>query len=777
MTVTGIREGEERHRAITLRSVLFGLAGVFFICILAPMHDNLISGNPMIGIHMPVGGFLFFILVALLWNFLFSPNPSLQLRGRKRVRVFAAFGGLMVLWGVFMLVRFAGSLWQRGLSVYPLGPGGLYAFVGLLVAVGVWNAVCRINISVLVLNPKELAVVLGMTLVSCFVPTSGLFRYFHKQLILPWYYLRSGAFSDWVKYDVLSYVPGKLWPRPVPVIGADGVPVLDPNVYEGFITGMSRGHTMTALADLPLEGWLPALVYWAPLVLLCSICVIALSVVVHRQWAHHEQLSYPIAQVASSFLKRERGKGIPDLFRNRLFWWGFIPVFCLFAIEYCSLWFPTRVPGLSVVLPAARGFSFWQLQTDFPLLKVAPMWYSIGWQTIYFSIIGLAYFVASEISLTVGLTHPLFVAFGMLFFSLSGEALPSGNIEFTRAGAYIGYAVILLYTGRTYYSAVFRRALLLGRASDRTAVVAARILLLATAGLVAMLVSMGLTWLMAILYALLLLLMFMVFTRIICETGIPFLQANWAPGVVLISLFGPAAVGPGPLVLLLFFNTILAQDLRECLMPYAATALKVGEDAKIKIGKVFAVLVPSVVVALVVAFLALSWIHYNQGGMRGDANSTRIVPTGCFNDAVRSLRTMDETGVLEPSAALGGLGRLRLFAPNGKHVGLLLAGVVCAMSVCMLRLRFARFPIHPVVFMLVGTYPAAQVWFSFLLGWGVKTVVVRFGGGKVYQRLKPLFIGLIAAELITAGLVILVELLYFRIVGEPSGRELGFMPT
>jgi len=775
------RTGESRqHRAITIRSILFGLAGILFIAALAPLYDNVIvqGGSPMIGIHMPVGGFLFFLLVALFWNFLFSSTPGLMIRGRARRALLTAFGGLMIFWGVFMIVRYAGSMMQKGITAYPAGPGGLYAFLWLLVAVAAWNILCRINVPLLVLNPKELVVVLAATLASCFVPTSGLFRYFHKQLVLPWHFFRSGAFSDWVKYDVLSYVPDKLWPRPAPVLGADGVPTMDAEVYEGFITGMARGQTTVALSDLPLAGWLPALAYWGPLVLLCSICVVALSVIVHRQWVHHEQLSYPIAQVATSFLRRERGKGIPDLFRKRLFWCSFIPVFCLFFIEYINLWFPSRTPGMTEVLPAARGFWFWRLHQTFPMVRVAPMWMNIAGQTLFFCIIGLAYFVASEISLTVGLTHPIFVAFGILFFTMTGDGLPTGDIEFTRAGAYIGYAIILLYTGRTYYRAVFRRALLLGgQVADTTAVTAARILLFAAAAFVILLIWMGVTWTMAILYALLLLLMFMVFTRIICETGIPFLQANWVPGTVLVSIFGPAAVGPGPLVLLFFFNTILAQDLRECLMPYAATAMKVGEDARVRIGKVFAVVIPAVVVALVVAFLALSWIHYNYGGLRGDANSSRVIPTQPFNDAVRSLRNMDETGLLEQSASLGAVERFRLFSPNGKHVGLLLAGLVCVTAVCMLRFRFSRFPVHPVVFVLFGTYPAAQLWFSFLVGWGVKSLVVRFGGGKVYQRLKPLFIGLIAAELIAAGLAVLVELVYYWIVGEPAAKNFGVLPA
>ena len=483
--------------------------------------------------------------------------------------------------------------------------------------------------------------------------------------------------------------------------------------------------------------------------------------------------------MAGAFLKRERGKGIPDIFRTRLFWWGFLPIFLLFAIEYTHLWLPNRMPGLTEILPSARGFWLYQLPQKFPALKVAPMWYSLGQQTLFFSIIGLSYFVAAEISLTVGLTHLLFTWFAVTFFAITGDPLASGDVEYARAGAYIGYAIILLYTGRAYYGAVFRKAFLVGGSvsADRTAVQAARILSLAFAGFVIMLTTMGLDWMLAILFALLLMLLFLVFTRIICETGIPFLQANWAPSALIIAIFGPAAVGPGAIVLLLYFNTIIAQDLRECLMPYAATALRVGEDAKIRIGKIFSVLVPSVIVALVVAFVASSWMHYNYGGLRGDVFSTRSIPTGCFNESVRSIRVLDETGTLAESASLTGLSKLKLFAPDGKQSGLFASGLVCVVAVCLFRFRFARFPIHPVIFMLFGTYAAAQIWLSFLVGWSIKSLVVKFGGGKVYQKLKPLFIGLIAGELVAAGISIMIELVYFWVVGEPSGKPFGLLPT
>jgi hypothetical protein len=97
---------------------------------------------------------------------------------------------------------------------------------------------------------------------------------------------------------------------------------------------------------------------------------------------------------------------------------------------------------------------------------------------------------------------------------------------------------------------------------------------------------------------------------------------------------------------------------------------------------------------------------------------------------------------------------------------------VLAFSV--LRYRYAGFMLHPVLFLFWGTYPATRVWFSFLVGWGIKTLIVRYAGGRIYQDLKPLFIGLIAGELMAASLVLVCDWAAFLLAGLPSRTYMVF---
>jgi hypothetical protein len=226
-----------------------------------------------------------------------------------------------------------------------------------------------------------------------------------------------------------------------------------------------------------------------------------------------------------------------------------------------------------------------------------------------------------------------------------------------------------------------------------------------------------------------------------------------------------------------YLGTILCQDPRECLMPYVATSIKVADDAKLRIQRIFWVLVAGVVGALIVAFVATTWSMYNYGGIsQTDGWSSRSVPTTCFDDATRQISELQETGRLSLSATLHGFSKLRLMEPAPAALGALFAGLFAVVVFAGLRFRFKWFPLHPVLFLVWGSWPASCCWASFLVGWGVKELVVRFGGGKVYQNLKPIFIGLIAGELIAAGVTIVIEIIYFCITGEPTHKGFGIMP-
>ena len=662
-------------------------------------------------------------------------------------------------------------------------PGGAVTY---LVFVGlVWNGIAGRISPRLALSQKELAVVLCSTFVACFPPTSGLCRYLQRTILFAWYHLP--GHTAWSEFGLFDLIRPELFPEPY--IG-NGIPqpgdadyVAYQTVYQGYFLGLGTGSHSISLLDVPFRAWLQPLAYWAPLVFLMAVCCLSLLLVVHRQWAHHEQLSYPLAQVTSSFCRRSDGlPGIPDVFRNRLFWAGFVPVLLLYSLEFLGVKYPSQFPSVREILPSLR--SWWlPINTTNPIITRAPNWWSVCGQSLFFTVVGVAYFTSAEISLTMGLNTIILVLVGILYYRVAGSPVTYGEMSNLRAGSYLGYTLILLYTGRAYFRTILRRAFLPRgsdaslRPDDDAAVLAARMLVIAFAGVIITFHRMGLGWTQALLYASLLLMLYFIFTRILCETGIPFLSPDWSPNVLLRSLLGPEVFGTRGLVMGEWIHAAIAHDPRENLMPYAAMGTKVADDNGVRLRRVYAILLVSVAIALVVAFVSTTYTQYNVGGMSADPYAAKTPVVSAFDRCARMFQEMADIGVLKAASEGSFWSRLHLCHAEPAPLRAFFVGIALVVAFSVVRFRYSRFPLHPILFLVWGSWATSATWLSFLIGWFVKTLITRLGGGGAYQRLKPLFVGLIAGECVFIGFHIAYTLLYKAVFGIAPTAGVYVLPT
>ncbi len=708
-----------RGSFLSIRSLVFSALGVFVIAGLSNFHDSVLLGALMVGNALSTGAVVYVLGLGLFWNGAWILlDRAFKTGGRLRGR-FALSGG-------------------------------------------------------------ELAVVAIVTLAASYPPTSGLYRYFHRQLMLPWYFLP--ASQDWISHGLLTeYLRPELFPDPWPGAPENLTTVEYERVYRGFFTGLASGAGTVGLLELPLRAWITPMLRWGPLLLTMALMLTSVQFLVHKQWADHEQLSYPLAQIFGAFTRTDgNGRGIPSLFKNRLFWYGFLPVFLLLLLQYLATWFPQSLPTLKEILPDFRG---WTLPIDvkMPFLKNSGNYGPLCGQSIFFTFFGIAYFVSGEVSLTVGLSHVLLTLFALCYYAATGSIIEDSTLIAERSGAYIGYAVILCYTGRSYFKAVFKKAFAPGRAATDSgevtdvSVLAARTLLLAFAAFTAILAWMCQSWLMALLYAMLILVLYLGISRVVCETGIPFVQSGWLPGHTLVHIFGPAAIGPKPLTFLNWGTSIMAQDPRESLTGFVSTGIKLADDSGIDLKKIFRVIAVAVAAALVVAWFSSVYAMYNYSGMT-DGWASWFTPKSYFSETARHFQEMKASGMFGKSLAASPVARLAFVRPDTVRLHYILYGMAAMLLVYGLRFRFSRFPIHPVLFLIIGTMPSQNTWATFLAGWFVKTLVVRFGGGKVYNNLKPAFIGVILGELGVQGLTIVVDFAHYLIFGTPTSIHVSFLP-
>lgn len=368
----------------------------------------------------------------------------------------------------------------------------------------------------------------------------------------------------------------------------------------------------------------------------------------------------------------------------------------------------------------------------------------------------------SDVSLTIGLSAPLGSLLAINYFLTTGNPVSSNDLGILRSGGFIAFGVILLYTGRSYYFPLFIKSLVpspkTSDAIDKSQIWAARIFLIAYISLIFVFKKIGFDFTVSFMYVTLLLLIFLVITRIVCETGIPMITPQWSLPGLLTGLFGPVAVGALPIIFMTLLSTTIA-GRNPLAMPYMATGLRILDDNKINLKRFAAVSQFVILFALIVCVFMTLGISYIKGEGKLSYGEKRTMQTG-----INQVLNMKDTRDLAVSENTSGFGKLNLIRSDSRTVGLVITGIIAVLVLYLLRFRFTKWQLHPLFILILGSN-VQWAWFCFFLGWLIKTLVVKLAGGKAYNNLKPLFIGLIVGEIAGVILRIVSGLIYFLITG------------
>jgi hypothetical protein len=272
---------------------------------------------------------------------------------------------------------------------------------------------------------------------------------------------------------------------------------------------------------------------------------------------------------------------------------------------------------------------------------------------------------------------------------------------------------------------------------------------------------MGVDLLIAWVVVTFLLLIFLVVTRLVCETGLPLITAGWSLPSLLVSLFGAAALGPTPLIFIyLLGSTVVLTNATQLIMPYMATSLKILDDNDVNLRKFAISANAAILIALVAGFAAVLVLAYT-----GRGGSISGGERALLDQPVRKILTLADWHMLDAAEAASGFEKLSLIRSDGRTVSMVLIGLATVLATYVMRFRYAKWPLHPLFFLLLGSWMGRATWSCFLLGCGIKTLVVNIGGGRVYRDVKPLFIGLILGESLCVVMILIVGFIYYQITG------------
>ena len=88
-----------------------------------------------------------------------------------------------------------------------------------------------------------------------------------------------------------------------------------------------------------------------------------------------------------------------------------------------------------------------------------------------------------------------------------------------------------------------------------------------------------------------------------------------------------------------------------------------------------------------------------------------------------------------------------------------LAGAAVVIGLSLLRSRFVWWPLHPIGYAACGMDVMGYIWFPVFLSWLVKTLVLRYGGVKLYRQALPFFFGLFIGDYAISGVLALLSIL------------------
>lgn len=633
----------------------------------------------------------------------------------QNVTARAVVVGLLLTVGLCIVTPYTDLVMQTSLIACDHLPIGV--FTVLLLIIALVNPVLRRLPLRCPFSPAELITIYAMMLVTAGISSFGLVDYLFPVITAPFYY--STPQNGWSELFG-QFIPNWLAPR-------------DPAAIKAYYEGLKAGEA------IPWGVWIKPLVGWSIFVLSLYLVIACMATILRKQWVERERLAFPLVQLPLEMAQGETPAGGNPFFRNKIMWFGVLIPVAVHGCNSLSVYFPT-VPGIEL-----KWFEITAALGDYaPWSAIRPVYLFI-----YFSVVGFAYLLSSEVALGLVVFYFFYKAQAVIAAAVGYNDpwtygyLGPGYLAHQGAGAILVIVASSIWMARSHLADVLSCAL--GRskqAPDQDEPMSYRFafwgLVVGSIVLVLWCVIAGMSPIVAVLLMLLFYVVMIGLAKFVADSGLLFVQSPFQPGDLMSTAVGTARLGASNIVLLGFLQFIFIFDLRSFMMPSMIDGFKMSDGPGVKRRSLFKALALAVVVGVVVSYIsAITWT-YSTGGLKMNSwffQSANRVPFA---------RAADQ--ILNPVSA------------NLNNVVFTGIGAVVCAAIMFMRQRYLWWPFHPIGYALGSTFPMTQMWLPILAGWMLKSSILRYGGRKAYVRARPFFLGLILGEFCLAGLWILVDL-------------------
>ena len=581
----------------------------------------------------------------------------------------------------------------------PSSPGALFF---LFVLAFIVNSIVGLIGRRFELAKADLVLIYCMLLMAVTVPTWGLMFFLIGTMVYPFYYATpENNYAD-LFYD---YIPAWMVPQ-------------DYQAIKDYYEGLPQG------APIPWAVWIEPMGWWLALIVAMSFMLICMSAILHRQWSVHERLTYPMVQLPQNMIEKGEDARVAPFFKNKMMWLGFAVPFLLLSLNALNHYWPT-VPDYN---PRGR-FSMFNQTLHLPIAL------NLAW-------VGFFYLVNLEITFSIWFFY-VFSKVEEGVFSILGiasteqlsvyEFSQPADLTHQATGAVIVLVVFGLWTARVHLSEVVRKLWdPHGGVDDSEELLRYRT---AVWGFIASLIFVG-AWLwrsgvpIAVVPVLIVvsLIFFILVARVVATGGVATARSPIVPAYFIISGLGTSILGAKGLVAL-NFTFIWQGESRTSPMVAASNGLKLAELIPGPKTRLFW----GLMLALLCSLLGAAYMTLKLAYTYGAINLSLINWAGAHG-----WPKISSTIQNMPDANMRGW----LF----RGIGGLVEGLLI-----WAQHRWFWWPFHPVGFAIAVGWLTSQIWFSALIAWILKAVIVRFGGVNLFQNLKPFFLGLILGEVSVSG--------------------------
>ena len=581
----------------------------------------------------------------------------------------------------------------------PSSPGALFF---LFVLAFIVNSIVGLIGRRFELAKADLVLIYCMLLMAVTVPTWGLMFFLIGTMVYPFYYATpENNYAD-LFYD---YIPAWMVPQ-------------DYQAIKDYYEGLPQG------APIPWAVWIEPMGWWLALIVAMSFMLICMSAILHRQWSVHERLTYPMVQLPQNMIEKGEDARVAPFFKNKMMWLGFAVPFLLLSLNALNHYWPT-VPDYN---PRGR-FSMFNQTLHLPIAL------NLAW-------VGFFYLVNLEITFSIWFFY-VFSKVEEGVFSILGiasteqlsvyEFSQPADLTHQATGAVIVLVVFGLWTARVHLSEVVRKLWdPHGGVDDSEELLRYRT---AVWGFTASLIFVG-AWLwrsgvpIAVVPVLIVvsLIFFILVARVVATGGVATARSPIVPAYFIISGLGTSILGAKGLVAL-NFTFIWQGESRTSPMVAASNGLKLAELIPGPKTRLFW----GLMLALLCSLLGAAYMTLKLAYTFGAINLSLINWAGAHG-----WPKISSTIQNMPDANMRGW----LF----RGIGGLVEGLLI-----WAQHRWFWWPFHPVGFAIAVGWLTSQIWFSALIAWILKAVIVRFGGVNLFQNLKPFFLGLILGEVSVSG--------------------------